>query len=244
MGKKPKIIAIFIALNAENTLENFYSEFPKELAVEVLLFDDHSSDKTFELAKKLGIKSVRNPKRLGYGGNIKLALIAALKNGADIIIDLHPDGEYKPFSIPLALKKVENGAGLIMGNRFAKGYPPLKSGMYPWKFLAIFLLNMLDRAISGIDIHDFHQGFRVYTRKLLENINFQDNSNDYLFSFELIAQAAFKNFKIAEVPVETSYTGKKRGASLKNSIKYTLGTFKILLLFILAKSGLEHRIFK
>src|SRR3989338_5045887 len=109
--------------------------------------------------------------------------------------------------------------------------------MYFWKWIPIRLLNLIDKIVLGVSLDDFHQGFRVYTKKMLEKINYSSNSNNYLFSFELIAQAVYWDIKIAQVLVETSYTGKKRGASLKNSIKYSLGTFKILLFYILARMG-------
>lgn len=244
MERKPKIIAILLAYNAEQTLEKFYRQFPKELVSDIILVDDASKDNTFRLAKKLGIKAFQNPVNLGYGGNMKKTLNIALNMGADILIDIHPDGEYKTTAIPHALKEVSKGAKLVLGNRFSKIDQPLKSGMYIWKFIPIWLLNFLDRLILGIKVNDLHQGFRVYTKDLLRKINFAQNSDNYLFSFELIAQAAYQGIKISQVSVETNYTGKKRGANLKNSIKYSLGTFKILLLFILAKLGFQTEIFK
>lgn len=243
MTKTPKIIAIFIAYNAAKTLKKFYHNFPKELVNEIILVDDASLDGTYELAKKLGITSYRNPVNLGYGGNMKRALDLALDVGADIIIDIHPDGEYKPSAIPQALKEISSGSEFILGNRFKTLDNPLKSGMHFWKWIPIRLLNFIDKVILGVNLDDFHQGFRVYSRKMLEKINYQANSNSYLFSFELITQAVYHRIKIAQVPVETSYTGKKRGASLKNSINYSLGTFKVLALFILAKLGFKINLF-
>jgi len=242
--KKPKIITIFIAFNAAKTLEDFYKKFPKSYCDEIILVDDCSEDDTFRIAKKIGIKAYRNPVNLGYGGNMKRALKLALKKGAEIIIDIHPDGEYKPTAIPQALDKINKGNQFILGNRFTSLDKPLKSGMYIWKLIPIKLLNSIDRLVLGIEIDDFHQGFRVYTKSLLEKINFENNSNNYLFSFEILAQAAFHNCKVSQVPVETSYTGKKRGASLKNSIIYSLGTFKVLWLFLLAKMGFKISLFE
>lgn len=239
-----KVIAIFIAYNAAKTLEKFYKEFPKKLVDNIILVDDASSDATYTLARKLGINSYQNPVNLGYGGNMKRALSLALSSGADVIIDIHPDGEYKPTAIPQALKKINDGAEFILGNRFTTYGNPLKSGMYIWKWIPIRLLNLIDRIILNIYLDDFHQGFRIYTRKMLEKINYRFNSNSYLFSFELIAQAAYHKTKIAQVPVETSYTGKKRGASLRSSIQYSLGTFKVLFLYILAKIGIKTKLFK
>lgn len=243
MVKKRKIIAILIAYNAAETLEKFYRDFPKHLVDDIILVDDASKDNTFKLAEKLGITSYKNPRNLGYGGNMKRALDLALKMGADVIIDIHPDGEYKTSAIPEALKKEANGAEFILGNRFTASDNPLKSGMFIWKWIPIRFLNSIDKIILGVNLDDFHQGFRVYTKKMLEKINYPINSNGYLFSFELIAQAVYRNIKIAQVPVETNYTGKKRGASLKNSIKYSLGTFRVLLLFILARLGFKTKLF-
>lgn len=244
MKRKPKIIAILLAYNASRTLEKFYREFPKSLVADIILVDDASKDNTYELAKKLGIKAYKNPVNLGYGGNMKKTLNIALEMGADVLIDIHPDGEYKTSAMPLALKEIDKGAKLVLGNRFSSFNQPLKSGMYIWKFFFIWLLNFFDRFILGVNVNDLHQGFRVYTKDLLSKVNFPANSDNYLFSFEIIAQAAFKKLKITDVPVETSYTGKKRGASLKNSIKYSLGTFKILLLYIFAKMGIKAQIFR
>lgn len=232
-----KVIAVFIALNAGKTLKDFYRNFPKKLVDDCILVDDNSDDNTFELAMKLGIKSYRNPVRLGYGGNMKKALQLALNEGADVIIDLHPDGEYNPDSIPAALEKIRQGSDLVLGNRFFEFGSPVKSGMYKWKVFPILLLNLIDRIILGINITDFHQGFRVYTKKLLKGIDFKSNSDNYLFSFELIVQSVQKGMVISEVPVQTSYRGKKRGASIKNSIRYSLGTFKVLGKYLLGKYG-------
>ena len=246
MNKKPKIIAIFIAYNAEKTLVEFWRELPKQYFDEFILVDDVSKDKTFEIAQKLkGLSSYQNPVNLGYGGNLKKTLAIALSHGADIMVDIHPDGEYQPSAIPLALNKIQkDGFEFVMGNRFTNVSGPLKSGMHFWKIVPLLILSFVDRLILNIKITDFHQGFRVYTRDLLEKVNFEENSNNYLFSFELIAQSALAGIKIGEVPVETNYVGEKRGASLKNSIKYSLGTFKILILFLLAKIGIKTKIFK
>lgn len=246
MTKKPKIIAIFIAYKAEKTLKKFWEEFPKHYFDECILVDDASGDKTFEIAKTLrGLKAYQNPVNLGYGGNLKRTVAIALNHGADIIVDIHPDGEYKPSAIPEALRKIQKeGYEFVMGNRFASVDQPLKSGMYAWKVLPLLALSYIDRLVLGVKITDFHQGFRVYTKKLFEKVNFEENSNNYLFSFELIAQSALTKIKIGEVPVETSYTGEKRGASLKNSVKYSFDTFKVLLLYLLAKMGFKTKIFK
>ncbi|OGM66182.1 hypothetical protein A2985_00705 [Candidatus Woesebacteria bacterium RIFCSPLOWO2_01_FULL_43_11] len=245
MKKKVKIVAVLIAYKAEATLAKFWADFPRKYFDEIILVDDASGDKTFEIAKTLsGQKAYQNSVNLGYGGNLKRAVAIALNHGADIIVDIHPDGEYKPAAIPPALEKIQKeGYEFVLGNRFTRVDTPLKSGMYAWKVLPLVALSYIDRLVLGVKITDFHQGFRVYTRKLFENVNFVANSNNYLFSFELITQSAFNNIRVAEVPVETNYIGEKRGASLKSSIKYSVDTFRVLALYLLAKIGIKTKIF-
>jgi len=241
-----KVMAVFIAYKAEKTLARFWQGFPKEYFNECILIDDASGDKTFAIAQKLeGLHAYQNPVNLGYGGNLKKALRLALDHGADIIVDIHPDAEYRPSAIPAALAKIRReGCGLVLGNRFTNLGNSFKNGMYFWKIVPLLTLSLIDRLILGLKITDFHKGFRVYTKEFLEKVNFEANSTNYLFSFELIAQAAFAKIKIGEVPVETNYTGRKRGATLKNSIKYSLATFKVLALFLLAKIGIKNKIFR
>jgi len=245
MIKKPKVIAVFLAYNVANTLKKFWQTLPKKYFDECILVDDGSKDKTFEIAKSLkGITVYKNPINLGYGGNLKRALSIALTHGADIIVDIHPDNEYKPSAIFPALEKIQKeGYQFILGNRFAEKDSYRKNGMFTWKVLPIKTLNFIDGVLLGVKIHDLHQGFRVYTKNFLTKVNFIQNSDKYLFSFELIAQAVLAKIKIGEVPVETKYSGKKRGASLKNVIKYSLGTFKVLLLYFMAKAGIKNKIF-
>ncbi len=242
--KKQKIIAVFIAYNAERTLEKFYRDFPKRLVDEIILVDDKSTDNTYALAKRLGIRTYQNPTNLGYGGNLKRALAIALRGGADIIIDIHPDGEYKPNAIEPAIQRINRGAVLVLGKRWDTISDLRERGMYWWKIPFLVGMTLMHKIFLGTKIKDIHQGFRVYTRKLLENIAFEKGSNSYLFSFEIIAQALFRGSLIAEVPVETSYTGKKRGASFKSSIQYSLGTFKIVGLYLLARVGVPIKLFE
>jgi glycosyltransferase involved in cell wall biosynthesis len=225
--------AILIAFNAERTLEKFIAQFPREYVKTIILVDDCSKDKTYDIARRLDLQAYRNPVNLGYGGNLKRALAIANEQGLDIIVDIHPDGEYEPTAIPLALEAIKNGADFVIGNRFDNITKPLSSGMYLWKFPLIVILNFITRFLLPVKLNDFHQGFRVYTKKMLSEINFEANSNGYLFSFEIIVQAIRANLKIVEVPVTTHYSGKKRGADLKSCIVYTLGVFKVLTVYLL-----------
>jgi len=222
-----KVIAILPAYNAAATLAPFLSSFPKHLVSEIILVDDCSVDGTWKLAKRLGGVTVyKTPHNLGYGGNLKYCLGKALAHGADAIIEIHPDGEYGFDGIGPAIRAVKGGAALVLGNRFARD--PVAHGMRPMKYLVSRVLTAVENVVLGTRIPDLHQGFRVYTRKLLQGIDFRRNSDDYLFSFEIIVQAAAAGFSIASVPVSVHYTGRKRGASYKASVLYTIGTLRVL----------------
>lgn len=238
------IIAVFIAYNASKTLQEFYTTFPCDLVDEIILVDDASQDNTYQLACQLGITAYRNSINLGYGGNLKRGLELALDAGADIIIDIHPDGEYDASVIGPALEQIKNGAQFVLGRRFDNVFEMLGHGMYPWKIFPLIFIDLLSRLILGGRFRDFHQGFRVYTRDMLQQISWRRNANSYLFSFQLICQAFLKEIPTEQVPVTTLYRGKKRGASFKHSVTYVLGTLQTLTLYLFAKIGLQSRIFR
>lgn len=242
MTRIGKIVAILPAYNAEKTLIPFIRNLPKDLFDEVILVDDCSFDKTFEIAKEeKGISAYRNFRNLGYGGNLKMCLGIALEHKADVVVELHPDGEYGFDAVVPALDEVGRGIKFVLGNRFSS---KLARGMYLHKYIFNRLFSFLDNLILGSSIPDLHQGFRVYTKDLLGRVNYKANSNNYLFSFEIICQAIFNKISVSSVPVDSFYQGKKRGAYLLPSIIYSLGTFKILTWFVLAKLGLVGRLFK
>lgn len=241
---KTKIVAILPAYNASKTLVPFLKNLPTDIFDEVILVDDSSADTTLQIAKRYqGIKTYQTLRNLGYGGNLKMCLGIALEHGADIMVELHPDGEYGFDGILPALEQIEKGTKFVLGNRFSDKKNGLKSGMYFWKYPFLRLLTWIDNLVLGTDIKDMHQGFRVYTKDFLQKVNFHANSNNYLFSFEIIAQATFSNITITSVPVTTFYRGKKRGVSLKSAISYSLGTVEVSILFILAKLGLKSKVF-
>jgi glycosyltransferase involved in cell wall biosynthesis len=234
--KRKKIVLILPAYNAAKSLGSFLHSLPKDVFDQIILVDDSSRDGTYELAKKQkGISAYKTPRNVGYGGNLKYSFAKALEAGADVIVELHPDGEYRADGIQPALNAIDDGAELVLGNRFDTSLDAQSSGMYPWKYILIQLLNSIENVMLGTSIPDLHQGFRVYTKELLTAVNYRANSNRYLFSFEIIAQALYWGMNISSVPVTTRYTGKKRGAKLADSIEYGLNTFRVLVLYYLAK---------
>lgn len=245
-NKNPGVAAILPAYNAAGTIRDFFKKFPFKVFDLVILVDDASSDGTFEAAKKVikeirgigVIRVYRNPKNLGYGGNMKRCLDLALKVEADIIVEIHPDGEYGFDGIEPAIEKIKKGADLVLGNRFHKPFSGIKSGMYIWKIPFTKGLTWIGNLVMGTNIPDMHQGFRIYSKSLFKKINYSFFSNDFLFTFEIIAAAVFYKYKISSVPVSSFYQGQKRGVKFLTSLDYSLKTFCILVLFLLAKFNL------
>ncbi len=238
-----KIFAILPAYRAEKTLVKFLSELPWESFTGVILVDDVSLDETYKLAleyKKIHRKKIfsiyQNAQNLGYGGNLKRCLSLALDAGADTIIELHPDGEYGLDGIAPAIREIKSGADLVLGNRFTGGKP---EGMYWSKYLVsrgltafhnlCFRSSMRSHTrAQPLQIADLHQGFRVYTRRLLEQINYQNFSSDYIFSFQIIVAAVKRGLIIKSVPVTAHYSGAKRGAGWGASVRYVWETLGVL----------------
>lgn len=233
--KKNKVIVVMPAYNAAKTLGESYRKIPKKCVDEVILVDDHSSDETFAVAKKLPIRVFRNDQNLGYGGNLKVCLTQALESGADIIIEYHPDDQYDPSALPKFLEKANEGFDFALGSRFIFPKEALKNKMPVVKFIANRAMSFVDELVLGLELSEFHSGFRMYSRKLLESVPWRQNSDDYLFSFDIIAQAVFWNFKVAEVPISCRYHPAMHTANMRRSAIYALGTFKRLAEYLTAK---------
>lgn len=233
--QKQKVVVVMPAYNAAKTLVESYRKIPKAQVDEVILVDDCSSDDTYKAAKKLPIKVFRNDLNLGYGGNLKVCLSKALEAGADIIIEYHPDDQYDPSALPKFVEKANEGYDFALGSRFIFPKEALKNKMPVVKFIANRAMSFIDELVLGLELSEFHSGFRMYTRKLLESVPWRQNSDDYLFSFDIIAQAVFWNFKVAEVPISCRYHPAMHTANLRRSAIYALGTFKRLADYAMAK---------
>ena len=171
-----KVAAVLPAYESAATVSTVLNSLPREFFQYIILVDDHSKDQTFEIASKdKTILAYRNEKNLGYGGNLKKCLHLALEHGAEIIVEIHPDGEYGLEPIGPAINEVKDGAGLVLGNRFTLDGDPLKNGMFVWKYPFIKILNWVSNYALGTHLGDLHQGFRVYSSALLKNIDFDGN---------------------------------------------------------------------
>lgn len=239
--KKEKIVAMILAYNCGKMLPRAYERIPKHLVDDIIVMDDGSKDNTSEVAKSLGLKVFRNPKNLGYGGNVKAGLKKAMEMGADYIVEIHGDGaQFNPVSIEFALPHIWSGADFILGSRFLERGKARENGMPLIRFVANRFLSFFDRIVLKLPLTEFHTGFRIYSRKMLETVPFESNSNDYLFSFQIIAQAAYYRMKVEEVPVEADYRSEHTSNSLRGASIYAIQTFFQLGNFVLARLKIRN----
>lgn len=245
--KKPKIIGVILAYNVARMLPRALERIPKGLLDDIIVMDDGSKDGTYEVAKKLGLKAFRHVPNRGYGGNLKAGMEKAVQMGADYIVEIHGDGaQFNPISINYAMPFMKEGkAQLILGSRFAVPGKALENGMPLIRFVANRFLSFFDKLILQLPLTEFHTGFRIYGRKLLERVPYKANQNDYLFSFQIIAQAAYYKIHVQEVPVEADYKAEHTSHSIKGASWYAIRSFVVLGQFVLARTGIAYnKVFK
>jgi glycosyltransferase involved in cell wall biosynthesis len=202
----PKVIAVLPALNAAKTLEATVAGIPRNLVDEVILVDDHSTDETRELARHLGISLIWHPHNAGYGANQKTCYLEALQRDADIVVMLHPDGQYEPALIPAMCAPILSGeADMVLGSRFAQPGMALEQGMPRWKYLANRFLTRIENRVMKTQLTEAHTGYRAYSRHFLLTIPFLRNANDFSFDSEVLMQAAAFDMRITEVPAKGRY---------------------------------------
>lgn len=233
VSKNPvmKITAVLPAYNAAKTLNKTVGDIPG-IVNDIILVDDASNDDTIRIAEDLGIKVSAHKKNTGYGGNQKTCYHKALENGADIIVMVHPDYQYDPKAIPeLVNPIIEGKADAVFGSRMMKG-GALEGGMPLWKHNVNILLTALENVVFGAYLTEYHSGFRAYSSKVLRSINFDLNSDGFIFDTEIIAQILLHNFKIEEVPIRTRYFDEASSIKLWPSILYGMGILKTLLKYM------------
>jgi glycosyltransferase involved in cell wall biosynthesis len=241
-----KIVVVMPAYNAGRTLEKTFREIPFELVDEVILTDDKSSDDTAELARKLGINHVLEHKiNSGYGANQKTCYKKAMEIGADIIIMLHPDYQYTPKLISSMAHLLASGLyPVVIGSRIL-GKGALKGGMPIYKYLANRILTLIQNILMNQKLSEYHSGYRAFNREVLQNINFESNSDDFIFDNELIAQVFYKGYEIAEITCPTKYFEEASSINFQRSSIYGLGVLRVSLLYLLNKMGiLKSNLFK
>lgn len=239
MINKKKIVVVLPAYNASLTLEKTYHEIPFDIVDEVVLVDDQSNDNTVEVATSLGIRHIiRHEENKGYGGNQKSCYTKALELGADIVIMLHPDYQYTPLLIPSMAHIIANDLyQVVFGSRIL-GRGALRGGMPLYKYISNRCLTFFQNVLFSQKLSEYHTGYRAFSRKVLEAIHYEKNSDDFIFDNQMVAQIFYHGFEIAEITCPTKYFEDASSINLCRSIVYGLGVLKVSLLYRLTKARL------
>ena len=235
-----KIVVVLPAYNAEKTLRKTLNDIDQNWVDEIILVDDASQDKTINLSKQLGLKTFKHSKNLGYGGNQKTCYKEVLKLNADIIIMVHPDHQYDPTYIPqIVLPIIRGEADAVFGSRMmVKGWA-MEGGMPLWKYLANIFLTKIENFVLGLNLTEYHSGFRAYHSKIFKTVPFKKLSNNFVFDTEIIIQLKIHKFKIKEIPITTRYFKDASMISFKKSLQYGLNILEALFSYFLSKIKLK-----
>lgn len=238
-------MVVMPAYHASETLEVTWNALPHEIVDITLLVDDASDDNTVEIAKQLGMDVITHEDNKGYGANQKTCYQAALKSKADIIVMLHPDYQYEPKLVTAMSAMIESEVyDIVIGSRILGGRAR-QSGMPLWKYIANRSLTLIENILLGAKLSEYHTGYRAYSRKLLTSFNWQDNSDDFVFDNQFLAQAIHHGFTVGEISVPTKYFPEASSINLPRSIKYGFGVLGTSTLGFLSRIGIyRHRLFK
>lgn len=236
-----KVVVVMPAYNAARTLRMTYAELPHDVVDLVIVVDDGSSDETIKVAKELGLELFVHDRNYGYGANQKTCYREALRAGADIIVMVHPDYQYDPTLLPEIIAPIQNGAAdVVLGSRLLGGHP-MKQGMPWWKYIANRFLTWCENKVFGLNLAEYHTGYRAYTREALESVHVEMNSDNFIFDQEIMAQFMEVGARIAEIPVPTRYFPQASSASFVQSSIYGLSILTLLARYLLHKSGLRRQ---
>ncbi len=239
-----KIVVVMPAYNAEQTLRQTYSEIPMQYIDDVILVDDRSSDKTAEIARSLGCKTVVHLENRGYGGNQKTCYTEALKRGADVVVMLHPDYQYTPKLLVTMASAIAVGQYDVMLGSRVLCQSAIKGGMPIYKYVANRLLTLFQNILLGNRLSEYHTGYRAYSREVLETLPLNENSDDFVFDNQMLSQITYFGFSMGEISCPTRYFVDASSISLRRSTIYGLGVIKTSIAYRLNKMGLmESRLF-
>jgi len=239
MYRDKKVVVVMPAYNAARTLRQTYAEVRDQQLVDtIILVDDGSKDDTVAVARSLeGVQVHVHDKNKGYGGNQKTCYRLAMEAGADIVIMIHPDYQYTPKLIPAMVSIIGNGLHpCVLGSRILGGYA-LKGGMPFWKYVSNRWLTLMENMLLGAKLSEYHTGYRAFSREVLEKLHLADNSDDFVFDNQMLAQILWHGFTIAEVSCPTKYFAEASSINFRRSIKYGFGCLSTGAKFRLAKMG-------
>lgn len=240
MFREKKVVIVMPAYNAAKTLVQTYNEVMDQGVVDlVIIVDDASRDQTTVIARELpNTKVFTHPKNLGYGGNQKSCYRLALEAGADIVIMVHPDYQYTPQLIPAMASMIGNGLySCVLGSRILGGHS-IQGGMPVWKYVANRFLTLAENLLLGAKLSEYHTGYRAFSREVLERLPLDQNSDDFVFDNQMLAQILWCGYTIAEVSCPTKYFAEASSINFRRSLKYGFGCLGTGLSFRLAKMGL------
>ena len=241
MINEKTITVVLPAYNAAKTLQATYREIPFDIVDHVILVDDLSSDDTLRVAEELGIKHiVRHKQNLGYGGNQKSCYRRALQLDSDIVVMLHPDYQYTPRLIPSMCYLIANEVyEVVLGSRIL-GKSALRGGMPLYKYMANRILTFLQNLLLNQKLSEYHTGFRAFSRRVLTSINLQENSDDFVFDNQMLAQIIYQGYEIAEITCPTRYFEEASSINMKRSMVYGMGVLKVSLQYVLQRLNLAR----
>jgi len=234
-----KLVLIMPAFNAEATLARTVAEIPK-MVDHIILVDDGSTDRTAELALRLGLNTIVHDRNRGYGANQKTCYVEALNQGADIVVMVHPDYQYTPKLVPALAHCIASGLyDVALGSRILGGRA-LAGGMPLYKYVANRALTAIENVLVGQKLSEYHTGYRAFSRKVLETLPLKENADDFVFDNEMLIQAAFFGFNIAEVTCPTCYLPEASSIGVARSVVYGLGVLRVACDYRLAKLGVTE----
>lgn len=237
----PKVVVVMPAYNAGRTLRMTYEELPKESVNLVILVDDGSTDKTLEVARDLGLEIFVHDRNYGYGANQKTCYTEALRAGCDIVVMVHPDYQYDPTLVPKIIEPILKGeADIVLGSRLKGGGSAIQQGMPWWKYISNRFLTGVENAAFGLNLSEYHTGYRAFSREALEAVNFRMNSDGFVFDQEIVSQAVAAELRIAEIAVPVRYFAEASSASFWASSVYGLRILLVVTRYLLHRTGIKQ----
>ena len=235
-----KIVVVMPAYNAAETLERTVAEVPRDLVDEIVVTDDASHDDTAEIARHLGLRTLVHPSNRGYGGNQKTCYTEALRLGADVVIMLHPDYQYTPALIPAMVGLLTDGPyDAVLGSRILGG-TARAGGMPAYKYAANRFLTASQNLLCGAKLSEYHTGYRAFRREVIETLPLLENSDDFVFDNQMLAQILFARFRIGEISCPCAYFEEASSINFRRSVTYGLGVLETSLRFWLQRRGWAH----
>ena len=233
-----RIVVVMPAYNAEKTLKVTYDEIPRDIVDEIILTDDNSSDRTVDIARSLDLKLFIHDKNRGYGGNQKTCYQEALRLGADVVVMLHPDYQYPPKLItPMAALITSGMFDVVLGSRIL-GNKAIQGGMPIYKYVANRMLTLLENNMIGQKLSEYHTGYRAFSKDALTSLPILENSDDFVFDNEMLLQAFFFGFRVAEITCPAVYTKDSSSINFSRSVVYGFGVLSSAFKYMMQKASL------